>query len=460
MRLSDQIRMSLSSLWRRKVRTFLTVLGVLIGTVAIVVMMSIGIGQQAAMEEMIASSRELQEITIYSMGGDPNDLPEGMMATDEEGVQTIRSQEYVQAVYPFLSITVELSSGAYKNYLQFNGVPRDYIESLDWDYERGQFPETADYVPGKLPLAIGNEVNYNFRKPSNSGGRMFFGGSPNGEDREPPDIDMFENPVFGVINDWRPSPEGQEAQAPKKYIFQADAIIANGPQGWSPYSYEAYTDIEALKEFLSMAYKGKAWPGQPSTKSGKATGNLLYDKIVVESDSLEHTIELAKQLTEMGFQCSTAAKYIQDAQEQSARTQVILGGIGGISLLVAAIGIANTMMMSIYERTKEIGIYKVLGCNISTIRNLFIIESGMIGLIGGGLGLGASFGISHIINTVAMKGGSMGPMYVEEGQSISVIPFWLAVGALAFGVLVGMVAGLMPALRAMRLSPLEAIRTE
>ncbi|MDO5016182.1 MAG: ABC transporter permease [Eubacteriales bacterium] len=458
MRFSDQIRMSLNSLWRRKVRTFLTVLGVLIGTVAIVVMMSIGIGQKAAMEDMIDSSRDLQEITIYSMGRDPSDLPEGMMSTDEDAVELLQGMEYVKAVYPFLTLSVELSSGAYSNFLQVNGVPRAYIDELDWTYEAGHFPDVSEYVPGILPLAIGNEVNYNFYKPN--GNTMFFGGPPNGQDREPPDVNMYENPVFGVINDWRPYPEGQEPPPPKKYVFQADAIIGNEPQGWSPYSYDAYTDIEAMKEFLTMAYRGKAWPGQPATKSGKATGNLYFDKIIVESDNLEHTIELAKQLTDMGFQCNTMAKYIQDTQEQAARTQVILGGIGGISLLVAAIGIANTMMMSIYERTKEIGIYKVLGCNIRTIRNLFIIESGMIGLIGGILGLGASYGISYIINQAAMQGGSMGPMYVQAGQKISVIPAWLALGALAFGVLVGMIAGLMPAIRAMRLSPLEAIRTE
>ena len=78
--------------------------------------------------------------------------------------------------------------------------------------------------------------------------------------------------------------------------------------------------------------------------------------------------------------------------------QADLGGIGAVYLLVAAIGIANTMMMSIYERTKEIGVLKVLGCSLKTIRNMFLIEAGFIGFIGGIIGLILSLLVSVLIN--------------------------------------------------------------
>ena len=109
------------------------------------------------------------------------------------------------------------------------------------------------------------------------------------------------------------------------------------------------------------------------------------------------------------------------------------------------------MMMSIYERTKEIGVMKVLGCDLSAIRNMFLTEAGFIGLIGGVLGLILSYIISAVINFV-MKG-----MYAS---GISYIPFYLSLLALVFSVIIGMLAGLFPALRAMRLSPLAAIRNE
>ena len=130
----------------------------------------------------------------------------------------------------------------------------------------------------------------------------------------------------------------------------------------------------------------------------------------------------------------------------------MLGGIGAVSLIVAAIGITNTMMMSIYERTKEIGVMKVIGCDMRDIRTLFLMEAGFIGLIGGVVGIGFSFLISFIINQIVMK------MGME--MTLSYIPLWLAGSSVGFAILVGMVAGFFPALRAMRLSPRAAIRNE
>ena len=136
--------------------------------------------------------------------------------------------------------------------------------------------------------------------------------------------------------------------------------------------------------------------------------------------------------------------------------QAVLGGIGAISLLVAAIGIANTMMMSIYERTREIGVIKVLGCDLKNIKQMFLMEAGFIGLIGGVVGNIVSIIISVVINKVVTGVGA------EAGLSggISYIPVWLVLISLGFATLVGMVAGYFPALRAMKLSPLAAIRNE
>ncbi len=136
--------------------------------------------------------------------------------------------------------------------------------------------------------------------------------------------------------------------------------------------------------------------------------------------------------------------------------QAVLGGIGAISLLVAAIGIANTMMMSIYERTKEIGVIKVLGCDMGAIRNMFLIESGCIGFMGGVAGLLLSYGLSFGMNRFQ----AIGALMVGQEGDISRIPSWLSLTAVGFAILVGMVAGFFPSLRAMRLSPLAAIRNE
>ena len=145
-------------------------------------------------------------------------------------------------------------------------------------------------------------------------------------------------------------------------------------------------------------------------------------------------------------------EWIESTQKQYANIQAMLGGIGAVSLLVAAIGITNTMMMSIYERTKEIGVMKVLGCDMRNIQGMFLVEAAYIGFIGGVIGLLLSYGISGVINRVVAAGGNM--------SELSYIPPWLAGAAIIFAVVIGMVAGFFPSRRAMKLSPLAAIRNE
>ena len=141
--------------------------------------------------------------------------------------------------------------------------------------------------------------------------------------------------------------------------------------------------------------------------------------------------------------------------------QIILGGIGGISLLVAAIGITNTMVMSIYERTKEIGVMKVIGAKISDIRNLFLLEAGMIGFFGGLIGVVLSLGISTAMNSAYRSFAENSGMASSGGEAyISIIKPELAIGALVICFLIGIITGYYPAVRATKLSAIEAIKTE
>ena len=115
-------------------------------------------------------------------------------------------------------------------------------------------------------------------------------------------------------------------------------------------------------------------------------------------DDMANVTEVQKVISDMGYQANSQMEWIEQSQQTYDIIQMVLGGIGAISLFVAAIGIANTMMMSIYERTKEIGVIKVLGCDMGNIRNMFLIESGFIGFMGGVIGLSISFAVSYAMN--------------------------------------------------------------
>ena len=103
---------------------------------------------------------------------------------------------------------------------------------------------------------------------------------------------------------------------------------------------------------------------------------------------MENVQELSRRALSQGYNAYSDAEWIQSQTEQMNTIQLVLGAIGAVSLLVAAIGITNTMMMSIYERTKEIGVMKVLGCDIHNIQTLFLMEAGFIGFVGGVVGSG------------------------------------------------------------------------
>ena len=304
-------------------------------------------------------------------------------------------------------------------------------------------------------MVAGNWVPQNFQNPKENNYYMMMNG-------ENPNVDMMEKPVFVIFDtdayyqSQNPS-EDSSVKPPKKYLIPVAAMVDGGENNeWNEYCYNVYTDIDQLKAFLKRTFKKDPIPGQPTTKKGKPYNYFIYDNVKVFVDETDNVKQIQQAITDMGFQASSNTDWMEQTKQQSNMIQMVLGGIGAVSLFVAAIGIANTMMMSIYERTKEIGVMKVLGCDMGDIRNMFLVESGFIGLMGGTAGLILSFIISILINRFA---GISQMMTGMEGD-ISRIPFWLAAASLGFAVAVGMAAGFFPALGAMRLSPLAAIRNE
>jgi ABC-type antimicrobial peptide transport system permease subunit len=217
-------------------------------------------------------------------------------------------------------------------------------------------------------------------------------------------------------------------------------------------------DIDALIAQLKRVFKNSVIPGQPTRKNGKAYSEIFYSNLIVQVDDMENVTELVNYINDLGYRADSSAQWIQQEMDSMNTIQAVLGAIGAVAMLVAAISITNTMMMSIYERTKEIGVMKVLGCDIRNIQALFLLEAGFIGFIGGVIGIGFSYLLSFIINYFMTSSGISDSMGISG--AICRIPLWLNPVAIIFAVVVGMVAGFIPSLRAMRLSPLAAIRNE
>ena len=436
MRFFDLLTMSVNNLRRRKLRTALTVLGVIIGTASIVVMVSLGIGLKEMTVEQYASYGSLNRIEVMSNYGWGSDSDEEGFLVDET-MELFAQIPHVESVSPTLQTYVTLKQGAYTSGTSLIGVSRATLEEIELG--QGTLPNPNSNT---MELVVGNMVARNFYNSKTGRGYWDTG--------EMPDVDLYNDSFFMTFQN-----TGMSDGKQKKYVFPVSGMVAGSAEEYNEYSYGIYVDIDQLKDQLKRVYKKNPIPGQPTNKKGKPYNYFVYDYAYVYVDDMDNVLEVQNAITEMGYQAYSNMQWLEQAQEQTDMIQAVLGGIGAVSMFVAAISIANTMMMSIYERTKEIGVLKVLGCSLGSIRNMFLIEAGFIGFMGGTAGLALSYGISKIVNQFlgsALMGGQSG--------DISRIPPWLSGMAIVFAIVIGMLAGLFPAIRAMKLSPLAAIRNE
>lgn len=474
MRWIDLLRMSSSNLRRRKLRSILTILGVVIGTASIVVMISLGLGMQQSLYREIEQSGGMTAVTVtgkdvgsqmYYYSDSGSDQEASKYVTDET-IEKLSKLEHVKSASPVLLMNSIIMTGKYYGNIQLTGMTLEALKEQNISLVEGGTLPKAD--SSELELVFGNLATENLMEKGTDKGYWETGVRP--------DVDVMKAQMFLVLdsdayynslnntggaaisteNSSSASTGGTTpTKTPKKYVVHASGRVTGDENTYNAHSYNVYCDITTLKNMLKKEYAGRAIPGQPTTKSGKPYKFFAYTNAMVQVDDIDNVDVVASEIQNLGYKVTTNAEYVKSMQKQFAMIQAVLGGIGAVSLFVAAIGIMNTMMMSIYERTKEIGVIKVLGCSLKNIKQMFLLEAAFIGFIGGVVGNLLSFLMSFIINVLTGNGSAMG----LDGN-ISYIPPWLVIASMAFAVLIGMVAGYFPALRAMKLSPLAAIRNE
>ncbi len=197
----------------------------------------------------------------------------------------------------------------------------------------------------------------------------------------------------------------------------------------------------------------------------KADKKAGYQQVLVKARDIGTVASVEAEIKRMGFSTNSMESIRKPMEQEAQQKQMMLGGLGAISLFVAALGITNTMIMSISERMREIGIMKALGCFVKDVRAVFLLEAGCIGLIGGIMGIIISSVISIAMNLARSQSpiGSLEEaitLLTTKGSRISVIPPWLLGFALLFSILIGLGSGYYPANKAVRISALEAIKHE
>ncbi len=449
MRNRDILHMCLQNLKRRKSRTFLTVLGVLIGCCAIVVMVSLGLGTQEAQEKMLSQMGDLTVIEIYNYSSSSDNK------LDDETMNAFRQIEGVEAATPKLDIDyyypAQLFAGVNRRYMTYwstiMGVDMDSAEKLGYELISGRLPEAADEV------LVGQYFAYNFYDTMRPDGMNYVDRYEGGWDEEGNLVnvpDAYFDPTSTKIT--------LEISLSTGATFTVDVTpVGVLKEDWNR-GYETsegiVMDLSALKSIIERAMV------QEGVKK-----DITYNNAIVKAVDIDHVADVQKELDTYGFDTWSMESIREPLQEEARQKMLLLGGLGAISLFVAAIGIANTMIMSISERTREIGIMKALGCYLRDIRILFLAEAGAIGLIGGLIGIVISFAAMIVLNLVSLGG----PPTMENillcitgGEMItrtSVIPAWLLLFSVVFSVFIGLASGFYPANKAVKISALEAIRS-
>ena len=484
MKIFDLIALSARNLSRRKGRTALTVIGVAVGTCLIIVMISFGIAMNQANEAMLATWGDLTQIQVYggstvyysgsggsvAVGGD--DQP---AVLNDEMVASFTKMDHVVAATPFyqaysLNGTITAGKGdRYSAYLgNAVGVYASAMEPMGFTLASGDWmTDTGSYGRDVIPVMVCEQTGYNFedtRKSYNSSKRYrWYGQTDAAGNLLEPFVDVNKDEMTLTLS-------SGDAENPKTKSWKLKVVGSINPdtaKGWWTQSsfILRIQDVKMLQEEYKDLAGSDAYYGSDSSS---------YEQVYVKVDDMDNVEAVDEAIQELGFSTYSMTQQREAMQEQVSQLMLILGCLAAFSLLVAALNIINTMTMAIYERTREIGVMKVLGCALGKIRMMFLIESGFIGFIGGVTGSVVSLVISFVLNNLtlimAIFGGgggnlsgimnSIGYYGGGMGSAVSVVPPWLVLLALAFATVIGLVAGILPAARATKISALEAIRHE
>ena len=445
------IRLSLANIKLRKLRTALTIIGITIGIMSIVTMLTTGMGAKKTMMDEMEKSGSAKEILIFSQ----NTMRKDQLLTDVI-VKKIEKMDNIEAVYPVISVDGDEKIIGFMGWNSIYGVPTEYMQSLN--LKEGEIPKKNGSRP---ELLIGNGVReslYNVKtwqefdesvkgKESLVGKNMDFRLSD--YYMSVADDSSSENSKNKNEGDDNSVDKEDDSEENKEPSVQKLRIVGETD---NEYDYSLYTDIDSLKLYLKRQSKNGLIPGQPLDKNNRPYSTWAYSRLIIKVDKTENVEHVSKVIKDMGYQVHNNLEAFESVNRTVDMVQFILGAIGLIAGIVAVIGIINTMMTAVYDRVREIGLLKMLGSDSDDISFMFLFESALMGFVGGVLGVMLSLIVNIYINNklvVFMK--------MPEETWIMNTPAWLILLAVAASVFVSVLAGAFPARWASRIKPLEAI---
>ena len=398
-------KVALRSIMRNRMRSLLTSLGIVIGVCSVIVMVAVGQGTQQKIVNKIASlgtNLLMVRPGTSQFGGISRGAGSENRLTLDDVDKISKEAYYADAVSPLVTAGVQVIGGGNNWNTSINGVSVDYLKIKDWKLESGEFFEEKDIRSKKKVVVLGETV----------ADELFHGQDPIGEK-----IRIRNTPftVIGVLAEKGQSSFGMDAD---------DVILA-----------PATTVLYRLKggAYIDMIYVSAVSTAQMDAAEGEITRILREAHRIEPGDDADFNIRNQTEIIEM-------------ASSTFEALTLLLGAIAAVSLLVGGIGIMNIMLVSVIERTREIGIRLSVGARSSDILIQFLIEAIVLSLSGGLIGIILAFGVILFLSNFA-------------GMSTVVNPMIILI-AFAFAAAVGIFFGFYPARKAANLNPIDALRYE
>lgn len=398
MRFIDIFRMAMGNLRRNRMRTVLTVTGVVVGISAIVFLVSLGFGLQELMVSKVANLDALTVINVRPGSKENTDITSDV-------VNRFKSYGEVVDVSPILSYPAQISLDKMSSETVVYGVEPRYfgLEDINTQYGSKNINENSR----EAIVSVASLKNLNLTNPDQVIGKEL-------------NFKIIELDAAGNI-------EKENAENTIKF-----KIVGMTNEEKIKYAYVPLSIIKGLD-------------------------GEKYSSVKVKVADRKQVANVRKAIESMGFPTTSIKDTVDQIDQAFVVVKSVLGGFGMIALFVAAIGIFNTMTISLLERTHEIGIMKAIGGRNRDVALVFTMEAAMIGFLGGAFGVFVGwllgFGIEALINFIAVSVNGEANHYFST-------PINFGLSVISFSFFVSTFAGIWPAKRAAKLNPLEALRYE
>lgn len=473
MNFADMIILGLENLWRTKLRTLLTILGVVIGIGALTSMVSFGTGMQKNITDSFSNNDLFTSLTVTPKKFDFDDIASGnaaMVATAARNdgrpltdsiLSAIRNIPDVQLAFPNLEFPARIKILDDSASFSVSALPavlgsyKPFNELLAGNFFTNDSALCAiireEILLSKFKIKLsksGHEVALS-HEDSIRGIKLFHPDSLIGKDINL--VSMTVNPsklplaVFGAMHNSPELPLDEIVTELKicGILKRKDEFSSNIFRG------QVIIPIKTAEQIPRLNFSS-VWDLLDNRKK-----EGTYGSIHVRIKEMKKMEEVKIRLEAMGVGVFTIADQLKEIKRVFLIINSILGAIGAIALIVAGLGIINTMVMSILERTREIGIMKAIGGSEYEIRLIFFVEAAVIGFIGAIAGLVLGWVVTKIANLI------VNTQLIPEGVepvNMFYFPLWLIAGAVIFSILVSLAAGVYPAIRAARIDPVKALR--